>query len=183
MLLVGLPQRFAIESATTQAYERPSLMALGYFILHIGGHSYGVKKPDASMLACSFDEARARISRRGSHLAHDLQKLDATVLADRFVRSYFKGEIVADKVSDKTFLDTLYQSHIVWAPDGDEAFDDGSYVFQFDIGDDVRLIAFRDDGHTVVDVIDIRLPEDEYYSILFRWAAAFEDEWRRSDKY
>ena len=31
---------------------------------------------------------------------------------------------------------------IVWAPDGDEAFDDGSYVLQVESGDQVRLIAF-----------------------------------------
>ncbi|APG84852.1 hypothetical protein SAMCCGM7_Ch2107 [Sinorhizobium americanum CCGM7] len=30
-----------------------------------------------------------------------------------------------------------------WAPDGDEAFDDGSHVLQFDVGDKVRLIVFK----------------------------------------
>ena len=31
----------------------------------------------------------------------------------------------------------------MWAPDGDEPFDDASYVLQFDVKDRVRLIAFK----------------------------------------
>jgi hypothetical protein len=39
--------------------------------------------------------------------------------------------------------DMIYSRHILWAPDGDAAFDDGSYILQFDVDERVRLIAFK----------------------------------------
>ena len=44
---------------------------------------------------------------------------------------------------------------LVSAPDGDEAFDDGSYVLQFDVGDRVRLIAFKRPDQ-LVDLASVR---------------------------
>ena len=46
-------------------------------------------------------------------------------------------------LSETEFTETIYSNSLVGAPDGDEAFDDGSYVLQFDVGDRVRLIAFQ----------------------------------------
>src|SRR5690242_20205886 len=46
-------------------------------------------------------------------------------------------------MSEAQFTKTLHSNSLVWAPDGDEAFDDSGYVLQFDLGDLVRLIAFR----------------------------------------
>ncbi len=37
----------------------------------------------------------------------------------------------------------VWDSKLMWAPDGDEAFDDGSYVLQIDSGSLVRLIGFK----------------------------------------
>ena len=71
---------------------------------------------------------------------------------------------------------------ITWAPDGDEAFDDGSYVLQFDVGDKVRLVAFKsgDLGHQYdpETLNDRWLEADQFYSILQQWRDAFEAEWR-----
>lgn len=39
------------------------------------------------------------------------------------------------------FVRALYAAKIQWAPDGDEAFDDGSFVLQFDV-DDKAIIYF-----------------------------------------
>jgi hypothetical protein len=54
-MIVGDPSVFAIESEITRAYERLSFRALGYFVIYVCGRSYGVRAPDATMLACSFD--------------------------------------------------------------------------------------------------------------------------------
>ena len=35
-MIVGDPSIFAIESGITKAYERPSFLALGFFVLHVG---------------------------------------------------------------------------------------------------------------------------------------------------
>jgi hypothetical protein len=66
-MIVGDPNIFAIESRVTLAYDRPSQLALGFFAIHVMGRCYGVRKPDATMLADPFNEAVKRIAMRGSH--------------------------------------------------------------------------------------------------------------------
>jgi hypothetical protein len=68
-MIVGDPLIFAIESNSTQAYEQLGLRALGFFVVHVMGRSYGVKSPDATMLAISFDEVGRRFAERGRHNA------------------------------------------------------------------------------------------------------------------
>jgi hypothetical protein len=68
----------------------------------------------------------------------------------------------------------------MWAPDGDEAFDDGSYVLQFDVEDRVRLIAFRSgEGyvHDPATLSDVWLPSDDFYGVLQEWLQSFDREW------
>src|ERR1700677_668580 len=64
-MMFGHPSIFAIESAVTEAYEQLSLRALGFFVIYVGGHSYGLRSPGSTMLACSFDAVRRRIADRG----------------------------------------------------------------------------------------------------------------------
>ena len=69
----------------------------------------------------------------------------------------------------------------MWAPDGDEAFDDGSYVLQFDMGETVRLIGFKcgSDGTPIPETLaDCHLPEVLYYDTLSLWHSSFLREWR-----
>jgi hypothetical protein len=150
-MIVGNSSVFAIESAITRAYERPSLLALGFFAIHVGGSAFGVCATDATMLACSFDEARRRIDRRGTHTASFSTELDAGAIADAFRRGVYGGDQDESYfgIPRKEFSELFYRSsHLMWAPDGDEAFDDGSYLLQFDVGDRVRLIAFKCHGGT-----------------------------------
>jgi hypothetical protein len=78
--------------------------------------------------------------------------------------------------------DELVNHEIILAPDGDAAFDDGSHVLQFDQeGDQVRLIAFRNDWNSVVTVsaiADVKISADEFYGILDCWQKQFEVAWR-----
>jgi hypothetical protein len=71
-------------------------------------------------------------------------------------------------------------------PDGDEAFDDRSYVLQFDVGDRVRLIAFRPmEGsclHDPATLRDVWLVANDFYRILQDWLDAFEAEWASMPK-
>jgi hypothetical protein len=189
-MIIGDPSRLAIESGITNAYERRSFLALGFFVLHIGDQRYGVYSPDATMLANSFDKVERRIADRGKHTASFASEPDAGKIADavRFAvyapdqekESYFG--IPQPEFSNFYTIST----NRLWAPDGDEAFDDGSYVLQFDVNDQVRLIAFksipggyRHDQHTLSDVW---LSADEYYGILRRWHDAFLTEWEAAPK-
>ena len=88
-------------------------------------------------------------------------------------------------MSEAQFTKTLYSKSLVWAPDGDEAFDDGSYVLQFDVGDRVRLIAFKR-PESLVDPTSVRevwLSSDTFYSTLREWRNTFLAEWESLPKH
>jgi len=89
-------------------------------------------------------------------------------------------------MSEAEFTKTLYSKSLVWAPDGnDEAFDDGSYVLQFDVGDRVRLIALKS-PESLVDPASVRevwLSSDSFYSTLREWRNTFLAEWESLPKH
>jgi hypothetical protein len=188
-MIVGNPSIFAIESGITQAYDSRSIRALGYFVLHIGGRTYGVHKPDATTLAPSFDEIQDRIACRGKYTAPFASELDAGQIANAFRNATF-----SDDPHDRFFgipLDEFRKlfytatNDRMWAPDGDEAFDDGSYVLQFDVKDRVRLIAFKSGEsylHDPTTLRDVWLAADDFYHILRQWHDAFEAEWLAAPK-
>jgi hypothetical protein len=186
-MIKGEASIFAIESEITRAFESVSWRGLGFFVIHVAGRSYGIKAPGQSMLACSIDEVQMRIARRGLHQApfSDRAAID---IADAFTRAVYLD--IEDNetffgMSATRFTKALYSVSIVWAPDGDEAFDDGSYVLQFDVDNQVRVIAFtRPDA--LVDPSSVRevwLPSDTFYAILREWSDAFIAEWKSLPKH
>jgi hypothetical protein len=83
------------------------------------------------------------------------------------------------------FVESIQTKHIVWAPDGDEAFGDGSCVLQFDVKDRVRVMTFRcgQDGlHAPETLREEWLSADEFYDILQRWRDAFKAAWESLPK-
>jgi Immunity protein 42 len=187
-MMIGNPTIFAIESEITRAYERLGFRALGFFVLHVGGRRYGVYKPDATMLANSFDEVQERIAFCYKHTAPFATEPDGGAIADAF-----RNAIYADKQRESFFGIPLAEfckffyapSNVMWAPDGDEAFDDGSFVLQFDVESRVRLIAFKSDEgycHAPNTLSDIWLPADDFYNILREWHDAFDAEWASAPK-
>jgi hypothetical protein len=77
------------------------------------------------------------------------------------------------------FRAAIYSNHLVWAPDGDEAFDDGSYVLQIESQNQVRLVAFvgtPDFLYKPSSLRDLLLSADEFYTILQEWHDSFENE-------
>ena len=180
-MISGNASVLAIESGITQAYERSSFRALGFFVIHVGGRRYGVYEPDATLLANSFDEVERRLVGRGGHTA-SFASLDAGKIADAFRSAIYaeKQETSYFGVSLSEFCEILYSKHIIWAPDGDAAFDDGSYVLQFDVRDRVRLIAFKcgpDCLHDPATLSDVWLASDDFYCVLQQWHDGFKSEW------
>jgi len=187
-MMIGNPAIFAIESGIGRAYENLGLRALGFFVLHIGGRRYGVRKPEATMLANSFDAVEGRIASRGKHIAPFATEPNAGAIADAF-----RNSIYADDQEESFFGISLIEFSkffygpidVAWAP-GDEEFDDGSHVLQFDVGGRVRVIAFKSDdsyGHDPATLSDIWLPSDDFYNILREWHGAFEAEWTSAPKF
>ena len=143
-MIVGNLDIFAIESEMTEVYSRISSRALGFFVIYVGGRLFGVRERSASMLACSFDEVSNRFQRRGKHVIPALNNIDAHSIAQAYLDGRFRKTARTDYLglSKKEFADSLDENDVVRAPDGDEAFDDGSHVLQFDVDNRVRLIAF-----------------------------------------
>lgn len=143
-MIVGDPAIFAIESGMTFAYERLCLRALGYFTFHIGGRRYGLCAPDATLLACALDRVEERLANSGTHTA-SFSRAPAEEIVDAILDAIYRyPEAEADSYFGLTpaeFCDQVQSSSCEWHRGFDEAFDDGSGVRQFDIGDHVRLIA------------------------------------------
>lgn len=182
-MILGDPMTFAIESKITRAYAQLSFRGLGFFVIFVNENRYGVNTPDATMLACSFDKVERRIADRGRHIAPFATELNAGEIADSF-----RNAIYAEKQNETYFGIPLREfkayfgrrsSDLMWAPDGDEAFEDGSYVLQFDVGNQVRLIAFKCNAsgqHDPSTLSDLWLPQEEYYRVLQQWLDAFNAE-------
>ena len=140
------------------------------------------------MLACSFDEVERRIADRDKHVASFAATSDAGQIARAFRNALYADE------PEKTFFGIPHSEFAklfrresadrMWAPDGDEAFDDGSYVLQFDVEDRVRLIAFKSKGwsYDPATLKDVCLAADDFYNILQRWRDAFVAEWAAMPK-
>jgi len=186
-MTVGDTSLFAIESEITRAFEKLSWRGLGFFVIHVAGQRYGVKSPGQSMLACSFDEVGTRISGRGTHQA-PFSEAPAVDIANAYTSAVYldhNGNETYFGMSEAQFTNTLNSKSLVWAPDGDEAFDDGSYVLQFDVGDRVRLIAFKR-PEALVDAASVRevwLSSDIFYNALREWRDTFLAEWELLPKH
>jgi hypothetical protein len=188
-MMVGEPSVFAIESAIVKAYTQPSLRGLGFFVIHIRGLIYGIRKEDATTLACSLDAVQNRLAARGKHTASFASDRDASEIA-----SAFRDALFAESPKESFFeipLDefrSLFEGttdSCMMAPDGDEAFDDGSYILQFNVGEQVRLIAFRGGTESLYDpatLSDVWLPAADFYRILEEWRNAFITEWDAAPK-
>ena len=185
-MIVGDPSVFAIESRITKAYEQLHFVALGFFVVHVGRCRYGVDDPEATLLACSFGEVEDRIAGRGSHTV-PFAGADAGEIARSF-RSALYAEIQEESyfgILESDFDGMIHSSEIMWAPDGDEAFDDNSYILQFDVDDRVRLIAFKCCTKALYDpetLSDVWITADDFYRVLQQWHDAFESEWKSTPK-
>jgi hypothetical protein len=158
-------------------------MALGFFVIHIAGKRYGVKSWDATMLANPFDEVRKRLTMRGSHHPAFPMDSDAADIAYSFRRSFY-GKCEEDEVffglTVRHFKDIVRSNRVDWTAYCDEAFDDGSYVLQFEEQNIVRLVAFSSTPDFLYDPESLRevsLSPDEFYRILQEWHDRFYEEW------
>jgi len=188
-MIIGDATRFAIESRITTAYSELGLRALGLFVIHICGKRYGLYEPDATLLACSFDKVRERISWRGRHTAPFSYEPDGGKIADAYRHALYAPDQKMETffgLPHAEFRALIYQSKLVWAPDGDEAFDDGSFVLQLDKEDYVRLIGFttKKEGyeHEPGSLADLWIGANEFYRILEEWSSTFDKEWCAAPK-
>lgn len=169
-MIAGDPQMLAIESDISDASGH---WVLGYFTVHVAGQRFGVHAPDATMLANSVNEVAARLARRGTHRVDNERVLSAREIAGRYLCGAYRDD---PSEADRRFVTALHDARAIWAPDGDEAFDDGSHILQFDGDGQVRIVALRngDDLEQVLaGVVDIEMPEARFYGVLADWHHRF----------
>jgi hypothetical protein len=139
------------------------------------------------MLANSFDEVKKRFSNRGQHTAF-FSGENADRIAACIIQALYAAEQEGEQffgIPQPDFRHMIYSHDLLWAPDGDAAFDDGSYVLQFDAEERVRLIAFkRAEGyfHNPASLSDAWIPAETFYSVLRQWHHDFEAEWASMPK-
>ena len=188
-MLIGHPDRFAIESHITRAYARPGFLALGYFVLHVGGRAYGVRESDATLLAVAFDVVEERLAQRNTHQAAFATYPDGAALFDTLMASIYDDAEDVNTccgVSRSKLTEIIEAQNLKWC-DPDEAFDDGTTLFHFDEGSRVRLLATNEGDpkswrHNPETFRDVWLDADEFYRVLQEWRDSFLAEWSRTDK-
>jgi hypothetical protein len=152
----------------------------------------GVRAPDATSLALPFDGVERRIADRGKHTATFSTEPDAGKITDAFRNAFY-----ADEQDDGLFgiplgeFKALSNSNHLddWTTGyGDEAFDDGSYVLQFDVSNRVRLIGYKGGSRAIAyrhapgSLRDVWLSADAFYAVLQDWRDAFDAEWIAAPK-
>jgi hypothetical protein len=168
-MIFGNTEIFAIDTEVCEEWHHSGI---GWFTLIIRGLRYGVLERDASALGCSFDAISDRLSMRGGHV-FSFANLEAAQIADALRLAIYApdGDARYDMpVPKEDFAAAVHESRIEWAPDGDEAFDDGSFVLQIDLGEMVRIIGFRsatdDYLHDPATLREVTLEADTFYRIL-----------------
>lgn len=181
MITTSLDPCFAIQSDVSRFCPEEHVVAIGYFNVRINQVVFGVKKDTATLLACSLQEVEKRLLERGKHLspfadvASDVEI--ARAYCERAYGADIDGRLFLGLTSDQ-FGIILRENSWLWAPDGDEAFDDGSTILQFDHGDRVRLVGFKDVSGVLSEesISGIWLSSNTFYSTLVEWLQSFKSE-------
>lgn len=186
-MVIGDKNEFAIETEMFKAYESLGFLAGGFFVIYINGFCYGVRELDATMLACSYNEVKFRLSKRGTHTFPFLSKLSTKAIVWAHLNACWRypgpKKILGFEPDD--LLNYFAKKEISWAPDGDEAFDDGSKVLQFDDENYVRLIGYQylnSKRKLFGTVNEIILSSDRYYNVLSQWVETFDEIWKNMPK-
>lgn len=177
-MIVGNIDRFAIESSVSRFVPAISVLAIGNFTVHVAGKKFGRPAVDATGLGVPLDSMRRRIEQRGLHCAPFANVTRFDLLVRELAAAVYDGATpqVVTGLDAAEVASILDDNNIEWASDGDEAFDDGSHIYQFDMDDSVRVIACKSSDFSYI--AETTLPSDEFYEILSTWVSKFESELR-----
>lgn len=172
--------KFVIGFEISKVFPEPSLVALGCMSITINGVQYGVADKDASFLACSRDAIEQRIEEAGSFLAPEIDEMDAAELAKCvLIGRYADSESIESLRYNrsKNIYQYVCENQILWIPDGDSAFDDGSHILHMDAHNGkVRLVGWKKDGEISIreDTLqDLWLESSIFYGELSNWLKRF----------
>ena len=175
-MMVGDPRSFAIEFEITEPYPDDHFLALGFFIVHVNGHEYGIREPDATTFGNAVDAANELLQTRGKTPISRLAYLPAHDLADEYLAAFYRDapRIFSESVRDER-MEEFLSANCLW-PNQDEEFDDGSHILRFDTGGQVRIVAFRNDDYFPGNLAEIAVESDRFYDLISRWIGLFHDQ-------
>jgi len=185
-MLIGDTSRFAIESRMRLAYRERSMLGEGRFGFHVAGKKFGLIDHKETALACALDLIKERLASRGNHLAPFAVTHTAAEIAVGVMGAIYELDTESNTycgLSCQAFKEAV---SLIAPGSADEAFDDGSRILHFDVPGGVRVIAYRPlrgayrhDPSTLAECV---VPSQEFYGILEKWIADFEDEWQAAPK-
>lgn len=182
-MLIGNKNTFAIEWQITTAYSNPSLLGLGFYSVFVGNRLFGIQGDEATLLACSYDAVLTRIRNRGKHRDDRLDAESPQKILGGYCCAMFGDSDAYDRISDMSaedFTAAINSTGILFAPDGDQAFDDGSIILHLDRVDSVILVAGKSTKACgVIDegsVVQVSLEADYFYGCLAEWKMAVDKE-------
>lgn len=176
-MIIGNPSTFAIESILSKAYRDTPQKALGSIVIFVDGMGYGCRAPVATTLGFPLEHARARICRRGRHIAPFSKYKSAASIVDALLAAEFNEAQQHELffgLSTRQINEIVGSNHIDWASDVDESFDEGSHVYHFDVGERVRLIGCINAADRCVH--EAWLAADDYYEIIDSWQTCLEQQ-------
>lgn len=175
-MIFGNVQRFAIETEVTKVYPRDkgqrTQQALGFFIVYIKNHVFGVRNPDATTLGFVECFIRERIEKKNTYaVPWELPQNSAEL-----INALFTATVREDPsnqfggLSNSELDEFIIRNDIDWKGGLDEAFDGGDHLLQIEYKDQVQIIAFRVSDEFVCALpAEITLPKDEFYAVLSDW--------------
>jgi hypothetical protein len=174
-VIVGNPDQFAIESQIDLVDVDEHFRAWGAFGLHVGGVRYGVWEDGCTSFSNSPGEVQRLLSTRGSRTQPERQDRPAFELADQWLDVNFRVRPRTITEHERISVSEILHTPACYWPEMDREFDDGSTVLLFDVGDKVRIVAFKNSGgNDVTHLSDQVLPANAFYEVLAGWLSAFE---------
>ena len=131
------------------------------------------------------------IANRGNHATPFASAPNAGDIVDAIGKAIYAPDPGAEQffgIPLQEFKGFVYSSDCLLHWGCDEAFDDGSSILHFDVGNRVRLIADKPPRnhsnllHDPETLRDVWLDADEFYGVLERWKNSFEAEWKAMSK-
>ena len=169
-MIVGDRSRFAVEIELHPDSPKSISTGFGLYRFWIADQPYGRSAPDASCLAASCDALRERLGQRGHHDATGMPTGNPLGILERAYWLIYRVTDVHIASRQASAQEVAQARRLMMAPDGDEAFDDGSFVVQWDDRGVVGLAAGlvgEGDGPMIVDPVrSIRLGTVDFYDVV-----------------
>jgi len=175
-MIIGDPDRFAIEFEISEPYEDKHFLAMGIFIVLINGREYGLRKHDATTFGGAVDAVETLIEWRGRGAETDLSTMTAMAVAEAYLSAFYLDEpLVFREEQRETWQQKFLAANCLW-PNSDEEFDDGSHILYFNLGNRIRLVAFKNDDCQLADLTEIMIDPEVFHDVLSRWLDCFNDQ-------